>query len=129
MAINFSNFRIMEVSKDAKGRFMKLEIQLPDELCIIRWELDQFSYLQIKEVVSKKHFDSLATDYNYELVPNTNGYQENSIPTFNGIIRCIQGNRTMRIEFVCSKRFAGNMAWFRNEVQQIDDIKHLIWRE
>ena len=129
MVINFPNFRIIEVSKDVKGRYVKLEIQLPEGLSIIRWELDQFTFLQIKEVVSKKHFDSLATDYSYELVPYTKGYQENNIPTFNGIIRCIQGKRMIRIEFVCSKRFAGNMVWFTNEVQNIDDIKHLLWRE
>ena len=129
MVINFPNFKIIEVSKDAKGRYVKLEIQLLEGLSIIRWELDQFTFLQIKEVVSKKHFDSLATDYSYELVPYTKGYQENNIPTFNGIIRCIQGNRMLRIEFVCSKRFAGNMVWFTNEVQNIDDIKHLLWRE
>lgn len=40
MAINLPNFRIIEVSKDEKGRYMKLEIQLPDELSIIRWDLD-----------------------------------------------------------------------------------------
>jgi hypothetical protein len=131
MAINIPNFRIMEISKDAKGRYMKLEIQLPDGQSIIRWELDQFTYTQIKRMVSKKHFDSLATDYRYELVPYTNGYQElpKSTPTFNGIIRCIQGNRSIRLEFICSQRFAGNMAWFRNEVQNIDGIKHLKWRE
>lgn len=53
IAINFPNFRIMEVSKDAKGRYMKLEIQLPDGLSIIRWDLDQFTYTRIKELVSK----------------------------------------------------------------------------
>lgn len=131
MAINLPNFRIIEVSKDEKGRYMKLEIQLPDELSIIRWDLDQFTYKRIKELVSKKHFDSLATDYTYELVSNASSKQEkaNSIPTFVGIIRCLQGNRSIRIEFTCSERFAGNMAWFRNEIQNKDDLKHLIWQE
>jgi hypothetical protein len=131
MAINLPNFRLIEVSKDEKGRYMKLEIQLPDGLSIIRWDLDPFTYARIKELVSKKHFDSLATDYTYELVSNASSYQERpkSIPTFLGIIRCLQGNRSIRIEFTCSERFAGNMAWFRNEIQNKDDLKHLIWQE
>lgn len=131
MAINLPNFRIIEVSKDEKGRYMKLEIQLPDELSIIRWDLDQFTYTRIKELVSKKHFDSLATDYAYELLSYASSKQEkaNSIPTFVGIIRCLQGNQSIRIEFTCSERFAGNMAWFRNEIQNKDDLKHLIWQE
>ena len=131
MAINLPNFRIMEVSKDEKGRYMKLEIQLPDGLSIIRWDLDQFTYIRIKELVSKKHFDSLATDYTYELLSYAGSHQEKrkSIPTFVGIIRCLQGNRAIRIEFTCSERFAGNMAWFRNEIQNKDDLKHLIWQE
>ena len=131
MAINLPNFRIMEVSKDAKGTYIKLEIQLPAGLSIIRWDLDQFTYTRIKELVSKKHFDSLATDYTYELLSNASSYQERakSIPTFVGMIRCLQGNRSIRIEFTCSERFAGNMAWFQNEIQNKDDIKHLIWQE
>lgn len=131
MAINLPNFRIIEVSKDEKGRYMKLEIQLPDEQSIIRWDLDQFTYTRIKKLVSKKHFDSLATDYSYELLSYASSHQEkaNSIPTFVGIIRCIQGNRSIRIEFTCSERFAGNMAWFRNEIQNKEDLKHLIWQE
>lgn len=131
MAINLPNFRIMEVLKDAKGRYMKLEIQLPDGLSIIRWDLDQFTYIRIKELVSKKHFDPIATDYTYELVSNTSSYQERpkSIPMYVGIIRCLQGNRSIRIEFTCSERFAGNMAWFKNEIQNKDDLKHLIWQE
>ena len=32
MAVSFSNFRIMGVSKDAKGGYMKLEIQLPERV-------------------------------------------------------------------------------------------------
>ena len=108
---------------------MKLEIQLPDGPSIIRWILDQFTYMQIKEVVSKKHFDSLAIDYRFELVPYTTSYQEKpeNIHTFKGIIRCLQGDRSMRIEFICSERFAGNMAWMKNVVRHTDDIKHLIW--
>ena len=131
MAINLPNFRIIEVSKDEKGRYMKLEIQLPDGLSIIRWDLDQFTYMRIKELVSKKHFDLLATDYTYELLSNARSYQEkaNCIPRFVGIIRYLQGNRSIRIEFTCSERFAGNMAWFQNEIQNKDDLKHLIWQE
>ncbi|MEO2076581.1 MAG: hypothetical protein ABGX20_14525 [Bacillus sp. (in: firmicutes)] len=129
MSINLNNFRIVEVSKDKVGRYIKLDVQLPDGDRIIRWDLDEFTYKQIKEVVSKKHFDSLAIHYLYEIVPYVSTYQEKpkSQPYFRGVIRCIQGNRAARIEFPCSERFAGNMEWFRKEVKKVEDIKHLIW--
>jgi hypothetical protein len=129
MPINLSNFRVVEVSKDKIGRYLKLEVQLPDGDCLIRWDLDEVTYKQIKEVVSKKHFDSLAKDYRYEIAPYIAYHQE--IPKsqrYNrGVIRCIQGNRVIKIEFPCSERFAGNMEWFRKEVTKVEDIKHLFW--
>jgi hypothetical protein len=129
MLINLSNFRIVEVSKDKVGLYIKLDVQLPDGDCIIRWELDDFTYKQIKEVVSRKHFDSLAINYLFEIVPYVSTYQEKpkSQPYYKGVIRCIQGNRAARIEFPCSERFAGNMEWFRKEVKKVEDIKHLGW--
>jgi hypothetical protein len=129
MSINLSNFRIIEVSKDKAGRYIKLDIRLPDGDCIVRWDLDEFTYKQIKEIVSKKYFDSLAIDYLYELVPYSLTYQEkpNSHPYYRGVIRCVQGDRAARIEFPCSERFAGNMVWFRQEVNKVEDLKYLIW--
>ncbi len=84
MSINLNNFRIVEVFKDKVGRYIKLDVQLPDGDCIIRWDLDEFTYKQIKEVVSKKHFDSLAIHYLYEIVPYVFTYQEkpNSQPDY-----------------------------------------------
>lgn len=129
MSINLDNFRIVEVSKDKVGLYIKLDVQLPDGDCIIRWDLDDFTYKQIKEVVSRKHFDSLAINYLYEIVPYVSTYQEKtkSQPYYRGVIRCIQGNRAARIEYPCSERFAGNMEWFRKEVKKVEDIKHLVW--
>ncbi|MCA1030921.1 hypothetical protein LCL95_07810 [Bacillus timonensis] len=129
MSTNLNNFRIVELSKDKFGRYIKLNVQFPEGDCIIRWDLDEFTYKQIKEVVSKKHFDSLAIHYLYEIVPYVSTYQENpmSTPYYRGVIRCIQGNRAAKIEFPCSKRFAGNMEWFRKEVKKVEDIKHLVW--
>jgi hypothetical protein len=129
MSLNLNNFQIIEVSKDQAGRYIKLNIELPDGDCIIRWDLDEFTYEKIKEVVSKKHFDTLAIDYLYEIVPYVSIYQEKSKsqPFYRGAIRCIQGSRAARIEFSCSVRFAGNMEWFRNEVRKVEDIEHLFW--
>lgn len=63
------------------------------------------------------------------MLPYVSSYQEKpkSVPLFYGCVRCIQGNRAKRIEFNCSGRFAGNMEWFKKDVQKMDDIKHLIW--
>jgi hypothetical protein len=127
--MNLNTFRIVEVSKDKVGSYIKLDVQLPDGDCIIRWDLDEMTYKNIQEVVSKKHFDSLAIDNRYEILPYVSTYQErpNSQPYFNRVIRCIQGNRVAKVEFPCSERFAGNMEWFRKEVKKLEDIKHLFW--
>ncbi|WP_413306295.1 hypothetical protein AA0X95_05485 [Bacillus sp. 1P10SD] len=129
MQMNLNKIRIVEVSKDKIGSYIKLDVQLPDGDCIIRWDLDELTYKNIKEVVSKKHFDSLAIDNRYEIRPYISTYQErpNSQPYFKGVISCIQGNRVARVEFPCSERFAGNMEWFRKEVKKVEDIKHLFW--
>jgi hypothetical protein len=129
LSLNLNNLQIDEVSMDKIGRYLKLNVQLPDGDCIIRWDIDVFTYKQVKEVVYKKYFDSLAIDYRYEIVPYISTYQERpkSQPYYRGVIRCIQGNRVARVEFPCSERFAGNMEWFRKEVKKAEDIKHLLW--
>jgi hypothetical protein len=85
----------------------------------------------MKEIVSKKFFDSLATGYHYELAPYAWTSKENpkEPPGYKGAIRCIQGNRTARIEFPCSSKFAGNMEWFKKEVNRVEDIEHLLWKK
>jgi hypothetical protein len=129
--MNLNNFQILDVSKDQIGRYLKLKVQLPDGDSIIRWGLDELTYRQIKEVVSKKYFDSLAIDYQYEMLPYAWTYKESlkEPPGYKGAIRCIQGNRAARVEFTCSSKFAGNMEWFKNEVNRVEDIEHLLWEK
>lgn len=104
-------------------------VKLPDGLLTIRWDLDHFTYKQIKEVVTKKYFDSLANDYSYNMRPYISSYQDRaySTPVFYGAVRCIQGKRAKNVEFKCSELFAGNMEWFRNNVHYLKDIDHLKW--
>jgi hypothetical protein len=129
MCIILNNFQIIEVSKDKVGNYIKMEVQLQDGTSVIRWGIDDFSYKGIKENVTRNYFDSLEVKYHYEIVPYAITYQEkaNSRPIYKGVLRCIQGNRVGRIEFLCSERFAGNLEWFRREVQKVDDIRHLFW--
>ncbi|MGD6855922.1 hypothetical protein ACQCVO_12670 [Bacillus infantis] len=129
--MNLNNFQILDVSKDHIGRYLKLKVELPDGDSVIRWGLDEFTYRQIKEVVSKKYFDSLAIGYQYEMVSCVGTYKESlkESPGYRGTIRCIQGNRAARIEFPCSSKFAGNMEWFRKEVSGVEDIEHLLWEK
>ncbi|MGD6842520.1 hypothetical protein ACQCVH_08335 [Bacillus infantis] len=127
--MNLNNFQILDVSKDQIGRYLKLKVELPDGDSVIRWGLDEFTYRQMKEIVSKKYFDSLAIGYHYELAPYVGTYKKNpkEPPGYRGAIRCIQGNRAARIEFPCSSKFAGNMEWFRKEVSGVSDLQHLSW--
>jgi hypothetical protein len=127
--MNLNNFQILDVSKDQIGRYLKLKVHLPNGDCVIRWGLDELTYRQIKEVVPKKNFDSLARDYSYEMVPYVSIHQEKpkSQPNYRGAIRCIQENHAAKVEFPCSSKFAGNMEWFRKEVSGVEDVKHLLW--
>ncbi len=129
MSITLSNFLIEKVSKDDLGKFLKLHIQLPDGHCVIRWGLDEFTYLQMNKIVSNKYFDPLAVDYKYELVPYVSTYHDrkNNSTYFKGVIRCIQGRRIARVEFICSDQFAANMEWFKKEVRNAEDVRHVLW--
>jgi hypothetical protein len=129
MQINHNNLKILKVSKDNAGKFLKLEVNLPDGAAIIRWGLDDLDFKRIRDIVSKNYFDSLQTEYHYELLPSVGisldkpkGNQK-----FIGSVRCVQGDKAARIEFECSERFAGNMEWFRSDVGCLGDIKHLGW--
>ena len=122
--INHKNFKILAISKDEMGKSMKLEIELPDGTITIRWALDNFTYRRIKEITSRNYFDSLSTAYRFELVSYYISCYDSS---YRGYIRCIQADRAKRIEFICSENFAGNMEWFRKEIQSIADIQHLAW--
>ncbi|WP_186580281.1 hypothetical protein [Aquibacillus kalidii] len=122
-------FRILDVSKDKIGRYLKVEIELGDGSGIIRWGLDQYTYSKLKEAVSTRYFDSLAADYRYELAPYYSSVKKtpNSSTTYLCHVRCVQGKRATSISVSCSEKFAGNMEWFQNEVSTIADIKHLEW--
>lgn len=59
MYFNHKNLRIIKVSNDRNGHFLKLEIILSDGIAIIRWGLDKITSKRIKEIVSINYFDSL----------------------------------------------------------------------
>ncbi|WP_042351369.1 hypothetical protein [Bacillus massiliigorillae] len=121
--------KLLELKKDTIGRYMKLDIPLSDGTITIRWNLDAYTYQQIRAIVSKKHLDSLAIDYHYEIIPyiSSNQNAPNSTPTRYGSIRCIQDTQGKNILFSCSDLFAGNMEWFRRYVSSTRDIAHLRW--
>ncbi|MFS0862216.1 hypothetical protein [Fredinandcohnia sp. 179-A 10B2 NHS] len=126
------SFKILDVAKDDVGPYLKLEIELTDgTTAVIRWGLNSEDYKQIRSIVTKKHFDSLATGYSYELLPYYSSVQERtgSTPTFYGSVRCIQETRVMKVDFVCSERFAGNLEWFRSHVSCLADVQHIIWED
>jgi hypothetical protein len=52
VTFNHKNLRIIKVSNDKNGHFMKLEITLSDGIAIIRWGLDDFTFKKIKEIVA-----------------------------------------------------------------------------
>lgn len=118
--------RILEISKDKIGRYAKFRASLSDGTLDFRCELDALTYKYLRESVSKKYFDSLASGYQYDLILNTQQNVNNDLP-FKGIIRCSQGNRAIQVEFPCSERFAGNINWFAMEVKTTKDIQHLEW--
>lgn len=121
------NFKILKVSKDIQGPFIKMKVTLIDGSSIIRIGLDELTYEKIKEIVSKNYFDSLAKSYRFELLPYYATYREieSSLPVYMGSIRCIQENKAKNIQFNCSERFAGNLEWFKHAVYSTEDIRHL----
>lgn len=129
MYFNQKNLKIIKVSKDRNGHFMKLEITLSDGIAIIRWGLDEFTSKRIKEIVSRNYFDSLEKEYHYELLPYVGTCVEKpkGERKFIGHVRCVQRRQAARIEFECSEKFAGNMEWLKKEVRTLNDIKHLFW--
>jgi hypothetical protein len=129
VTFNHKNLRIIKVSNDKNGHFMKLEITLSDGIAIIRWGLDDFTFKKIKEIVAVNYFDSLEKKYHYELLPIVGTCMEKpqGERKFIGNLRCVQRRQAARIEFECSEKFAGNMELLRNEVRSFKDIKHLLW--
>lgn len=127
--IGMKNLRILDISKDRLGRYLKLKIELSDGDIVIRWGLDDYTYQKIKKVVSTRYFDSLATDYRYELAPYYGCVKktQQSSTTYECRVRCIQGERATSISVSCSGKFAGNMEWFNKEVSKKADIQHLEW--
>ncbi|WP_141432193.1 hypothetical protein [Bacillus sp. 03113] len=124
-----TNFKIINVSRDSLGRFMKLQLPLVEGEFMIRWALDEFTYLQIKQIFSTKYFDSLAKGYRYELVSFYSHHLEktDNKTIYKGSIRCILPDRSMNIPFVCSPQFAGNMEWLTHVAKNLQDIEHLKW--
>ncbi|WP_342543260.1 hypothetical protein MHH33_06430 [Paenisporosarcina sp. FSL H8-0542] len=51
--------RILEISKDKIGRYVKFRATLADGTLDFRCELDALTYKHLRESVSKKYFDSL----------------------------------------------------------------------
>ncbi|MGM0835144.1 MAG: hypothetical protein ACQEV7_03240 [Bacillota bacterium] len=129
MSFNHKNLRIIKVSNDRNGNFMKLAITLSDGFAIIRWSLDDFTFKRIKEIVFMNYFDKLEKEYHFELVPIVETCVENpkGERKFIGNVRCVQRRQAARIEFECSEKFAGNMEWLKREVRSLKDIKHLFW--
>lgn len=125
-----TNFKIITVSRDALGSFMKITLPLIEGDFIIRWALDDFSYLQIKQLVSTKYFDSLAKGYRYELVSYYSSHLENlgAEMIHKGYIRCILPDRGKNIPFLCSPQFAGNMEWLTHVAKSRHEIEHLDWK-
>ncbi|WP_019244086.1 MULTISPECIES: hypothetical protein [Bacillus] len=129
MFANANTFKIIECSKDAIGCYIKLEIKLPDGTSIIRWDLDNFTYKQIKGILNRKYFDSLSVNYSYEMLPYITSEHDTvkNTPKHYGSIRYIDGNKGKNVMFNCSELFAGNMEWFRRYVSETKDIEHLFW--
>jgi len=129
--IGLQRLAILKVSRDEIGRYVKFKANLSDGTLEFRCELDAQTYKHLRKAVDTKYFDSLATEYHYDLILT---YQRNEMVDsdstglpFKGVIRCTQGDRAIQMEFPCSERFAGNMEWFRKEVKSIEDIQHLAW--
>ncbi|MCA1319577.1 hypothetical protein LC085_06590 [Bacillus tianshenii] len=108
---------------------MKLELSLSDGNATIRWGLNHLDFKKIRDIVSKNYFDSLEKEYHYELLPyvGTKIEYPKGPQTFIGNVRCIQGIKAARIEFICSEQFAGNMEWLKLEVRCTEHVKHLLW--
>ncbi|MGG3466838.1 hypothetical protein ABES02_04770 [Neobacillus pocheonensis] len=121
------NYEILSVSKGIHNPFVKMKVTLSDGSAVIRFGLDEDTYENMKEIVSKNYFDSLAKGYRFELLPNYATYQEleNNQPVYMGSIKCIQGKWAKNLQFPCTARFAGNLEWFKQAVYSIEDIKHL----
>ena len=129
--IGLQRLAILKVSRDEIGRYVKWKANLSDGTLEFRCELDAPTYKHLRKAVDTKYFDSLATEYQYDLILT---YQFNekvdlklSDLPYNGVIRCTKSDRAIQVEFPCSERFAGNMEWFRKEVESIEDIQHLAW--
>ncbi|MGP7816616.1 hypothetical protein ACTXGU_05655 [Niallia sp. 01092] len=124
-----TNFKIIKVSRDELGSFMKVTLPLIEGDFIIRWALDEFTYLQMKQIVSTKYFDSLAKGYQFELVPHYSHHLEKADDEtiYKCSIRCVLPDRGKNIPFVCSPQFAGNMKWLTHVVKSRHEIEHLDW--
>jgi len=98
--------KILEISNDKIGRYVKLRATLADGTLDFRCELDALTYKYLRESVSKKYFDSLASGYQYDLILISQHTHENLDLPFKGLIRCTQGNRAIQVEFPCTERFS-----------------------
>lgn len=128
--LNLPNFKILQVSRDLKGAYIIIIVELPDGSIQIRWDVDEFTYEEIKGITARNYFDSLAKGYYFELLPYINTYSDQVRKVaFESHIRCVQGDRAKRIDFMCSERFAGNLEWIRQEVREVEDLKHVEWKK
>lgn len=129
--IGLQRLAILKVARDEIGRYVKLNATLSDGTLEFRCELDAQTYKHLRKAVDTKYFDSLATEYHYDLIlisqRNEVVNSDSTDLPYKGVIRCTQGGRAIQMEFPCSERFAGDMEWFRKEVESIDDIQHLAW--
>lgn len=126
--IGLQRLAILKDSRDEIGRYVKFNASLVDGTLDFRCELDAATYKHIRKAVDIKYFDSLATEYHYDLILTYQSIElvETELP-YKGVIRCTQNDRAIQVEFPCSERFAGNIEWFRKEVKSIEDIQHLAW--
>ncbi|MDW0114846.1 hypothetical protein QT711_16745 [Sporosarcina saromensis] len=127
---NLPNYKILLVSKDQLGHYLKVRIELQDGPIDIRWDVDELTYGEIRSITRNNYFDSLAKDYYFELLPFASAYKDElNKPTYEGTIRCVQGDRAKRIDFICSEQFAGNLEWLRQQERTVNDLAIVRWNE
>lgn len=126
---NLPNYKILRVSKDMLGHYLKVRIELLDEPIQIRWDVDELTYDEIRSITRRNYFDSLAKDFHFELLPYSSSYKDELNNTaYEGMIRCVQGDRAKRIEFICSEQFAGNLEWLRHPERNVKDLELVRWK-
>jgi hypothetical protein len=123
-------FEILEVSKDAIGRYTKIKATYPDGEITIRWGLDPLTFVNLKSVFLTRVYDRMPNlNYEYKLL-NFYGSSTNLDETrdYSGYIECILGKQTKQIEFKCAEIFAGNIKWM-SQIKSYEELKDIKWKD